>query len=368
MLRNHLNTLTFCVSTSFKAALALTGILALSLIIGACGKRKAPLPPNERVSQRSQVSAFQRGNEVRLSWTLPARNAAQNSLLNISAVDVYRLAEATSSSQSLTEEEFAARSTLIATVAVNDTDFQKKAMNYADKLEFAGNNVRLRYAVRFVNASGSRAAFSNFFLIQPANDIATAPTAPVAVTGQDFVKLSWKPPVANIDGTAPPNILGYNVYRSSDGQPAALVNKSPVTQSEFEDRTFEFKRSYVYFVRTISVGTDAQPIESKESELVSMIPIDTFPPSAPAGITLAASPSVISIFFAANPERDIAGYKIFRSADKMEWILLTPDLIPTTTFQDRRVESGKTYRYAVVAVDVYGNESARSEVFEETVP
>ena len=49
-----------------KAPLAL--IAVVSLIGLSCGKRKPPLPPKERVSQRVEISGFQRGNQVILSF------------------------------------------------------------------------------------------------------------------------------------------------------------------------------------------------------------------------------------------------------------------------------------------------------------
>jgi fibronectin type 3 domain-containing protein len=85
-------------------------------------------------------------------------------------------------------------------------------------------------------------------------------------------------------------------------------------------------------------------------------------------ITLAASPTTISIFFVANPEKDVVGYKIFRSLDQQSWQNLTPELLKTTTFQDSKVESGKTYFYYLIAVDRFGNESEKSEIVSETVP
>jgi tRNA A37 N6-isopentenylltransferase MiaA len=94
---------------------------------------------------------------------MPARNASSGSIINIDRVDVYRLIEPLSAPLSLTEESFVSRSTLIASVPVSKTDFAKKQLSYSDTLEFAGQSARLRYAIRFVNDSGQKAAFSNFF-------------------------------------------------------------------------------------------------------------------------------------------------------------------------------------------------------------
>ena len=345
-------------------------LIALSGL--SCGKRKPPVPPSGRVTQRAEATAFQRGNQVIISWKMPARNAANNNVQNIKRVDIYRLAEPSTSPLTLSEEEFASRSVLIATVPVTDADFAFKTLSYADTLEFAGQPSRLRYAIRFVNASGQKASFSNFLLIEPAAKVAGAPAALLAAVSQEAISLSWEAPLANADGSTPANLLGYNVYRSeSKTEAGKILNKTPVTEIRFLDKFFEFDKEYFYFVRAVSVGTGGVPIESTESGIVTVIPKDTFAPGAPASITLAATPTTISIFFPTNPENDIAGYRIYRSTDpnlKMsDWTLLTTNLLDTNTFQDTNVESGKIYYYYITATDKFGNVSEASEVVSESI-
>jgi fibronectin type 3 domain-containing protein len=125
-------------------------------------------------------------------------------------------------------------------------------------------------------------------------------------------------------------------------------------------------------VRTVSLGANGEPLESASSLELKVLPKDTFAPSAPSAVTIAASPSTISIFFATNTENDVVGYKVYRSVDanlpKADWSLLTPQLLTTNTFQDVNVESGKTYFYYLTAVDRFGNVSAVSDTVSETVP
>lgn len=354
-----------------KAPIAL---LTLALLMSlSCGKRKPPQPPTERVTQRVELTGFQRGNQVILSWKMPARNAEEGSVMHIKRADIYRLAEPLSSPLGLSEEEFASRSTLVATLNIRDTDFGLRTLNHPDTLQFAGQAARLRYAIRFVNASGQKAAFSNFFLVEPAARIAGAPTSLSAAVTQEAVKLDWEAPTSNVDGSTPVSLLGYNVYRSaSDQVPGKLLNQTPVSDTNFDDEFFEFDKPLFYFVRAVSVGTGGSPVESRESNIVQILPKDTFPPSPPAAITLAATPTTISIFFATNPEKDVTGYRLYRSEDpsleKASWTLLTPEPITTNTFQDPRVDSGKTYYYYLTAIDKAGNISEPSEVVSETVP
>jgi fibronectin type 3 domain-containing protein len=145
-----------------------------------------------------------------------------------------------------------------------------------------------------------------------------------------------------------------------------------VSDSSFEDRFFDFEKEYFYFVRAVSLGTDAVPTESSESNIASLTPVDTFALSAPAAVTIAATPTSISIFFPSNPENDIEGYRVYRSIDenlpKDQWQLMTSELLKANTFQDEGVESGRTYFYYVTATDKFKNVSDPSEVVSETVP
>lgn len=354
------------------ALLALIIFVSLNCL-NCLGKRKPPLPPVEKVPQRAEISGFQRGDSVILSWKMPARNATDSSVLNIDSIDVYRLAEPLNSPRTLTEEDFASRSTRIKAIKVAAPDFGLKTMTYTDKLEFAGQPVRLRYAIRFVNSNGQKAAFSNFLLIEPAPAIAGAPTSLSTSLSQDEITLDWDAPEVNIDGSKPANVLGYNIYRSgSEKEAGKLLNKTPVGDTKYSDKFFEFGKKYFYFVRTVSVGVNGDPVESGETQIAEIEPKDTFAPSAPEALTIAAAPGAISIFFAVNPEKDIAFYKIYRSTDagleKDKWELLTPEGIKVNTFQDKAVESGKEYHYYVTATDSAGNVSEISEAVSETAP
>jgi hypothetical protein len=355
-----------------KAALAFIIVVSLTFYIG-CGKRKAPQPPLEKIPQRVEISGFQQGNKVNLSWTLPSQNISDASVSSIKQVDVYRLAEPLDAPASLTEEDFASRSTLIGSVTVSAEDLARRQISYTDSLEFAGQAVKLRYAIRFVNSAGQKAGFSSFLLIEPTAKVAASPALDSPTVTQDAVLLRWQAPASNVDGSKPVNILGYNVYRIEKETPQSkMLNSAPVTRNEFADRRFEFEKNYRYFVRTVSLGSNGQPIESADSNSVEINPKDTFAPSAPSALTIAATPDTISIFFATNLEKDIAGYSVFRSTTpdlpKAEWQNLTPNLLTTNTFQDTKIESGKTYFYYLTAVDKFGNASEPSEVVSETVP
>ncbi len=361
-----------------RSIVALSAALAALAFVVNCGKRRPPLPPIERVQQRTEaLSGVQRGNQVILNWPAPQRNAPDQSVQSIRRIDIYRLAEKPGSPLGLTEEEFATRSTLIGSVTYEEIQNAGEVLTYTDNLQLAGEPTRLRYAVRYVNASGQRAAFSNFLLLEPAARVAQAPT--MMITGKEVteeaITVSWQPPATNIDGSTPVNLLGYNVYRVEESESAvsdAPINTSLVSGTSFSDRNFTFGESYRYLVRAVSLGTEGGQVESLNSNSILVSPKDIFAPSAPASITIAAAPGRLSLFFPANPERDVAGYNIYRSTDpdlpKNQWSKLNSELHNRTTFQDERVESGRRYFYYLIAVDQAGNESQPSEVVSETVP
>ncbi len=347
--------------------------LGLSVLLIGCGVRRPPLPPKERVPQRVEIEGRQIGPQILLSWKMPARNAPPGKTMNISRADIYRLAEPLDSPLSLTEDEFDRSSTLITSIPISDEDFGFKIMSFTDTLRFAAQPVRLRYAIRLVNASGQKAGFSNFFLIEPTASVAKAPQQAKSEISQDRIRVSWEPPSENENGTTPANIRGYNIYRryADDTRIEGIerLNDLPFSNRYFDDATFEFDKKYVYFVRAVSLGADGLSVESLRSNDLLVSPVDTFAPVAPDSLTIAAAPNAISIFFAQNIEPDIAVYKVYRSTDpKIErenWELLTPNGIKTTTFQDRRVSAGTTYYYYVTAVDQNGNESSDSEVVSD---
>jgi len=359
------------------AARHLLLVLAVSALSLAptCGKRRPPLPPIERIPQRTeQLTGSQRGNQIILSWPAPLRNAGEGSVQSIRKVDVYRVAEKTNAPLPMTEEEFAVRSILVGSVTYDEIKKAGPTLTYVDTLELT-EPARLRYAVRYVNAAGQSAAFSNFFLMEPVARVA----APPAITGKEYseaaITVIWEAPRANIDGSTPVNLLGYNVYRTTTGRIQAgqsPLNQEPINATQYQDKTFKFGENYNYMVRSVSLGAEGNPVESLDSNMFPLSQPDTYPPSPPERLSIGASPGKLSLFWVANLEPDITGYLIYRSVDQNlpqnRWTLLTPAVYEKTTFTDENVESGKTYYYYVIAVDNAGNKSVPADVVSETVP
>jgi fibronectin type 3 domain-containing protein len=112
-----------------------------------------------------------------------------------------------------------------------------------------------------------------------------------------------------------------------------------------------------------SVDSPALPWkESLDSAEASATPRDLTPPDRPTGLTVVPGVNRVFLTWNENKERDLAGYRVYRSTRSgRDYERLTDTLLVRTTFSDLTAKSGVTYYYVVTAVDKAGNESAWSE-------
>jgi fibronectin type 3 domain-containing protein len=113
--------------------------------------------------------------------------------------------------------------------------------------------------------------------------------------------------------------------------------------------------------------SDGKEAESDLSAEASIVPRDTFPPVAPKGVQASIAPNSIELNWERNTEDDLAGYRIYRSLGNAPLEKLT-DTSAVPSYSDRKVEHGKSYRYAISAFDQAGNESPRSAPVEVAFP
>ena len=141
------------------------------------------------------------------------------------------------------------------------------------------------------------------------------------------------------------------------------------------DSTASFGQVYQYTAqRTISVKIDGQLLEldGQVSAPVKVSVIDIFPPAVPQELAAVADAQGIAIDLSWQPntEKDLAGYIVYRTEPAATgWQRVSgPQPLPTATFRDTMVQPGRSYRYAVSAIDQTGHESKPSVEAEETMP
>jgi hypothetical protein len=358
----------------------LVPLVALVLVFGvSCGKIGAPIPPARFTERTAELTAIQRGAAVVLTWPAPSLAQKESSRSYIARVDIYRLTERIDEEPVLDVDDYQQSAKAVGFL---DRAMIQSQIKLLGRLQFtdainlsqtnAVANTRLRYAIRYVNNRDQSAAFSNTVAIEPGSRVALPASGLTAIApGQDLVTLKWTAPDANVDGTRPASIAGYNVYRRKAQREAGgeLLNDEPITELSFNDTRFEYKADYIYFVRVLSQGATGL-IESADSELLAFTPVDTFAPAPPNPVSIASANGTMSLFWPSSSERDVIGYNVYRAgsadAEEKDWIKLTDQPIAPVTFRDDRVVIDQTYSYRVTAIDRFNNESAPSKVVTET--
>ena len=171
------------------------------------------------------------------------------------------------------------------------------------------------------------------------------------------VTLSWP---KNMEG----DLAGYRLYRSESedgsGEYIREGNDISATATTYIDGNVQNGKIYWYYLTAFDVAGN----EGAPSDKVVAKPRDDTPPEPPAGLTGEPTESGVNLTWSLNPEKDIAGYRVWRSEIKTgiyETISGNELLSPTSnTYSDTIIDEIKTYWYSITAVDTSENESPRS--------
>lgn len=170
------------------------------------------------------------------------------------------------------------------------------------------------------------------------------------------INLSW---TGSTDNVA---VVGYDIYRSTNGTLGALYTTSSSTA--FTDRAVTAGVTYTYAVKAF----DAAGNRSSRSNLATVAAIggavDTQPPSTPTGLDAIGDGSGITLRWnAATDNVGVVGHDVYRSTNGTLGPLLATS--SSLSFIDTAAVPGVTYTYAVKAYDAAGNRSSRSNLESE---
>lgn len=231
------------------------------------------------------------------------------------------------------------------------------------------------YAVAQLNWRGKSAGFSNQVRV-PLAPVIPPPAQLQADITEEAIVLSWQ-------GTphehASPDLRHvYRVYRREGNNPVAIgeVQLHTDPQAVFYDRMFEWQKTYYYHVTPVTIvnenGKKIAEVEGDDSPEVKVFANDIFPPAQPTGLQAVFSgvgqKPFIDLTWAPNIEADLAGYNIYRHEQGPAMTKINDELVKTSSYRDMKMQSGRTYYYAVSAVDLRGNESGKSRETSERVP
>jgi hypothetical protein len=251
---------------------------------------------------------------------------------------------------------------------------------YADslppQLESDSSAASISYAVQVLNREGRAAGLSNQVRVSLARTL-PAPREFRASVAKEGIVLSW-------NGDPVPGAFSdlryvYRVYRRAEGNnEAVLAGEIPVAQGELSltDSTIEWQKIYYYHATAITLIRNADnselAVEGEDTPEVKVFADDIFPPAVPSELQAVYSgpgqTPFIDLVWAPVTDVDLAGYNVYRHEEGSTAVKVNAELVKTPAYRDSEVVSGKSYFYSVSAVDVRGNESARSEETSETVP
>jgi hypothetical protein len=364
-------------ASGIRALITAPLIVALLAFGTGCAKIGEPQPPEIHIPKPAvDLAVHQRADSVLLTVTKPAQNTDGTAADTLAAVEVLRLREDARQgipAKPLPADQFVKQTSSILSVRA---DGFSKYLNgnifvFQDPISQPDGSslysATFRYGVIFINKKNQAAGISNQVDITPV-PIPLPPAGLSAEVSEDFITLKWRAPSENMDGSKPPRIAGYNIYRAvgSPILPSTPVNSNPLEMPEFKDRDFQFDKSYYYAV--VTVGSIQNPYaESLPSEVRSVETHDVFPPPPPGNFYANFEGGYVLLLWNESPAKDVAGYRIYRADKKSaSSILLQKELITALSFRDTRIESDRQYEYTIQAVDAHGNESQQVHTEIET--
>lgn len=371
------------------AAALLAGLLAGLLIASACGKKGDPLPPlSTRPARTTDLAVEQTGETAELTFSYPSQRVDGTPLRDIDRIEVYRMENpaagltaapkaggARSDRAPISGErrraEAARRreqallesSRRIATIGADLLSASTRASQVVYRDSLAGVLASttppvLGYGVVTVRRNGERSEISNIASLAPAVPPA-APEGVIARPEERRICVLWQPVVTSAAG-GPTEIAGYFVYRRalSDPEFGKPLNADPVAVAEYEDGTAAYGSTYVYTVTAVPKGHGGT--ESAPAIQFGLDYPDVYPPPVVPRLDALPEESVVRLSWPPVEAPDLSGYALSRAEDGGPLVRIADLPSTATTYEDRRVAPGRTYRYAVRAVDRTGNLSEPS--------
>jgi hypothetical protein len=209
------------------------------------------------------------------------------------------------------------------------------------------------YASKIYSKKGKSAGFTKTVALFPAV-VPKAPSNFTATIDEQGVHLTWKPVDTDIFGRPlPEGSVTYNVYRGKDASfvPLEPINTESILEPSYKDSSPLNGQANYYFVRAHDSLQKKQQ-ESAPSNVILIFAQDTFAPTAPQELNVVSAREGMVLIWAPNPEKDIAGYNIYRSLTPgTDYKKVNEVLVRETTYTDTTATGKEKYYYVITAVD-----------------
>jgi hypothetical protein len=357
-------------------------LLSVAIATG-CGAPAAPQPPTLNLPQPVRDLAAKRaGNVVHLTFSVPQKTTDKLPVRGAMTAHLCRSVESGPCQAT-------------GTLAI---PAQEKSASMDDTLppELSQGPLRLlAYRVSILNRAGKSEGTS-----APAYTVAGVTPLPVtgfvAIPRRKGIILSWQAtdqPASTtgwirfdrIRTSAPPpepeptgNNSSRNLLtgRNTPGEPAEQILRlsESAAQASAIDATAHTGNSYRYIaqrVEQVTIAGRSIEIAGLPSAPAETAYPDVFPPPVPAGLVSAADTAAKAIDLDWTPDVDpgLAGYIVYRRAtgttEQPQRISPAGKPVTSSNWTDTTAVPGQRYAYSVSAIDVSGNESARSAEIED---
>lgn len=353
------------------------------LWLSGCASIGPPRPPSlELPRPPSDLRAARKGDKVTLTWSVPALTMDRQSVRYLGKTRICRSVDAPIAHCGEPVAEVAPPADFSGK---NETK-KKMTASYVGGF-FSGLQpdprqtnpfATVTYAVEVLNRDGRSAGLSNQVHV-PLAETLPAPTDFAARLKAQGVVLTWSGPLLSLTGARPVRFR-YRVFRRTESsQERTLVGEvaaGGASSLTLTDQSFEWEKTYYYHADSLTVlsqeGMPDVTIEGDDTPEVKIFAHDVFPPAVPTWLQAVfsgrAQQPFIDLIWAPVADADLDGYNVYRHEENGGTTKLNVELLKAPAYRDVHVASGKKYFYSVSAVDLRGNESAKSEEANESVP
>jgi predicted small lipoprotein YifL len=209
------------------------------------------------------LTIAQQGEDLVLSWQVPASNQDGTPLTRLLGFDVYRL--------SYSPQDYCEECRDPATPRVHiDLNFPAPATRQGDRLIWRDSRVAVGYGYRYrvipIASDGQTGAAGSTRRV-----VMTPPPAPTALQIAPLdrgARITWQPPT-----DLPPEmeLIGIKIYRALGEEMLQPIGGSPLTDEGFDDFGLINGQPYRYGLRSVVRSGDSV-LESTLSELITIVP------------------------------------------------------------------------------------------------
>jgi hypothetical protein len=322
---------------------AIVCAFAFTLLAG-CGSIGEPLYPALHIPSRvTDLAVLERGSNLDIRFTISPLTTEGLPLKEIGGVD---LRVGPSPSNGWNEDEWAAGATNIHVPTPEKPGLVQATIPVT---KFVGSEVIV--AVRVRNPKGKDAGWSEFktFNVQP----------PLADPANFHVSADPKGVALSWTAVSPSQ---FRIFRKTEAEQKPVL-LATATETNYIDISAEFGKAYQYSVEAVRDNIASNVVGPE-----SITPVDEFPPSVPSGLTASVGIGSVELAWNRNTESYFKEYRVLRAEEGGGPFAEIARGLDAPVYSDHGVQSGKRYRYEVLAVGVNGRLSAPGAPVEITAP